>query len=392
VEFKVPYYLAMSEKAPGLARELSKAGLLEQHLQQKSEEAHELLRQLLANVPKDDLNGRRMAEEVVLATLLDFPVPEREQNLETPEPPHDLRVPTQPQGPNQSPYSPCARSAAPTPGIPPQTGLEAIRALARPAAPEGGTPSRPLTPEQAAIAEEEEMERAERDGLVPLLDEQGRWVGYRRPEAPAAAEHPPEAPRAAAPEDTPEQTAFQAEQPAVSSAALSPPASATGTERRGRARRWLIAGIILLGISALVYTCNDRNARERAHREQPLMEQRRQEIAAFLTPEVARATIEHRLALRIARDGPTLVVNGEDVLHTVSVFPLNVPWVVSCDQVGLSLQLGNTSSDADSVDAAFISIIPPGTTELLSAEKCREIAPIVGKIMSAITYVPSGLR
>ena len=73
MEFKEPYLLAMRESAPEMFMQLRKSGQLEQHLQEKSVQAHQLLRELLSHSPNPSLPERREAEEQVRATLIDFP-------------------------------------------------------------------------------------------------------------------------------------------------------------------------------------------------------------------------------------------------------------------------------------------------------------------------------
>jgi hypothetical protein len=92
MEFKLPYLLAMRQQDPKEFMALRRAGKLDQHVQEKAEEASRLLKELLARAPRDShgevsLAARREAEEHVRATLIDFPVPKRDQN---PEPPDDL--------------------------------------------------------------------------------------------------------------------------------------------------------------------------------------------------------------------------------------------------------------------------------------------------------------
>ena len=93
MEFKEPYLLAMRDRAPKMFMQLRRSGMLDQHLDQMSGQAHEMLAQLLAQEPKGK-NGLplnpaalREAEEIVRATLIEFPTPEKEQRL---EPPDDL--------------------------------------------------------------------------------------------------------------------------------------------------------------------------------------------------------------------------------------------------------------------------------------------------------------
>ena len=95
MEFKGTFLLAMREKDPKLFMALRRSGQLNQYVQEKSQEAHAMLRGILAKREKSPHGNPlpadlREAEEVVLAHFLEFPVPEREQN---PEPPDDL--PTQ---------------------------------------------------------------------------------------------------------------------------------------------------------------------------------------------------------------------------------------------------------------------------------------------------------
>lgn len=89
MEFKIPYALAMREADPKGFNELSRSGKLEAHLQEVSLKAHQMLKDLLADKPRShglvSQADVAAAEEVVRATLIDFP--EKEQN---PEPPDDL--------------------------------------------------------------------------------------------------------------------------------------------------------------------------------------------------------------------------------------------------------------------------------------------------------------
>jgi len=92
MEFKGPYLFSMREQAPKMFMELRRSGKLDQHLQEKSEEAHRLLEELLKGKPKDshglyDPADKREAEEIVRHQLIEFPTPEKDQN---PEPPDDL--------------------------------------------------------------------------------------------------------------------------------------------------------------------------------------------------------------------------------------------------------------------------------------------------------------
>ena len=125
MEFKVPYLLAMREKAPKMFRDLVKTGKMDQHLEQKTTEAYDLLDQILGQRPKDahgevGLADRREAEEVVRATMLDFPQTKPDL-METPEPPDDLPSPRQ-----------SIRSRAPTSSSSPATSGKNVAALKKP--------------------------------------------------------------------------------------------------------------------------------------------------------------------------------------------------------------------------------------------------------------------
>jgi hypothetical protein len=90
MDFKVPYLLAMREQAPKMFMELRRSGRLEQFLQQKSHEAHQLLREILAKHQQNEppsLQQKREAEEQVFGLMIEF-LPE--QKPEFPEPPEDL--------------------------------------------------------------------------------------------------------------------------------------------------------------------------------------------------------------------------------------------------------------------------------------------------------------
>jgi hypothetical protein len=85
MEFKAPYLFAMREQAPKMFNELRRSGKMDQHLQEKSEEAHRLLAELLADKPKNkhglyNLADEREAEEFVRSQLIEFPKPEKDQS------------------------------------------------------------------------------------------------------------------------------------------------------------------------------------------------------------------------------------------------------------------------------------------------------------------------
>jgi len=94
MEFKSIYVHALRDNNPALLRDLVRNGQLEAHLQAKSAEAHELLNQLLASEPKGpdglpkDQQAQRLAEERVLAEMLEFPeeTPSEENQEPTDDP------------------------------------------------------------------------------------------------------------------------------------------------------------------------------------------------------------------------------------------------------------------------------------------------------------------
>ena len=78
MEFKSPYVRAMRERAPKMFNELRRNGLMERHLQEKSEEAHRMFEELTAGAPKlqsgypEEPHATR-AERLVFETLIEFP-------------------------------------------------------------------------------------------------------------------------------------------------------------------------------------------------------------------------------------------------------------------------------------------------------------------------------
>jgi hypothetical protein len=85
VEFQEPYVLVMSERAPKMFRDLIRSGHMEEHLQQKSTEAHRLYRELLAQYPNPGLREEREAGEQVFALMIDFPPECRPERAEPPD-------------------------------------------------------------------------------------------------------------------------------------------------------------------------------------------------------------------------------------------------------------------------------------------------------------------
>jgi hypothetical protein len=160
----------------------------------------------------------------------------------------------------------------------------------------------------------------------------------------------------------------------------------SGWRKRGRLV-WLV--VVLVSLVGL-YSCISRKAKERADgeaaradRESARTEQKQTEFAKFSTSELARAEIERRLNRQLNREGLTLVVDSGNVLHTVNVVPVSVPWVVSCDMLGLNVQLGSAGSDSSA--ALTLEIISPEFRDILSAERCKEVAPILGDLMVMMT-------
>ena len=86
MEFKEPYLLAMREQAPKMFMELRRHGRLDQHAQQKSQEAQAMYAGLMKAHHNPGPAERHQAEEIVRATLIEFPPEQKPQdNLEPPE-------------------------------------------------------------------------------------------------------------------------------------------------------------------------------------------------------------------------------------------------------------------------------------------------------------------
>lgn len=91
MDFKGRYLEMMKEEAPQLLRQLNKQRQTIAFLERQSDIAHDLLDQMLANVPRDQygeipMAEEREAEERVFAMMAEFPDPETIAR----EPPHDL--------------------------------------------------------------------------------------------------------------------------------------------------------------------------------------------------------------------------------------------------------------------------------------------------------------
>jgi hypothetical protein len=149
--------------------------------------------------------------------------------------------------------------------------------------------------------------------------------------------------------------------------------------------RWLVLLAVLPLIIGAVSGCDDRDKKSNAERAA----ERQAELAKFAIPDLARAEIERRLALRLVRHGLTLMAKDVAPLSTIYILPIGIPWVVSCDILGLSVKLGSNFSEADSVSIDIISLESVGD---LSVDKCQEIAPILGSLMTAMTYTPARFR
>ena len=79
MDFKTPYLLAMQDQAPKMFNELRKTGALSGFVAAKSAEAHKMLDEATADLPKTPSGAvaspqlAREAEEKVLSTLIEFP-------------------------------------------------------------------------------------------------------------------------------------------------------------------------------------------------------------------------------------------------------------------------------------------------------------------------------
>jgi len=73
MDFKEPYLLAMREQAPRMFNELRRTGTMDRHLQEMSERAHAMFREIVGPTNEISPAQRREAEERVRATLIEFP-------------------------------------------------------------------------------------------------------------------------------------------------------------------------------------------------------------------------------------------------------------------------------------------------------------------------------
>jgi len=148
-----------------------------------------------------------------------------------------------------------------------------------------------------------------------------------------------------------------------------------------RFHKLLTMGPTILAL-ALASGCDNQNANSEATKEA----QAKAELAKFETPELAQAEIERRLGLYLTRNGCTLTVKTDAHISSIYVVPVSIPWVVSCDRFGFSVQFGSGFSDNDSIS---IDIIPAKLASQLTEDKCSLLAPIAGEQMMVLTYVPS---
>src|SRR5262245_48537664 len=87
MEFQNRYLQALRENDPKGFNQLRRSGQLDAYLKQKTAEAYQLRRQLLASQPKDPQSVRAV-EEQVMALMLEAPSLESELR----EPPNDLKT------------------------------------------------------------------------------------------------------------------------------------------------------------------------------------------------------------------------------------------------------------------------------------------------------------
>lgn len=88
MDFTEPYLLAMREQAPKMFAELRRHGRMDQHLKLKGQEAQAMLQDLMSRYHNPGPAERQHAEEIVFATLIDFP--QEKPPVENLEPPEDL--------------------------------------------------------------------------------------------------------------------------------------------------------------------------------------------------------------------------------------------------------------------------------------------------------------
>ena len=73
VDLRIALQDHVLDVAPGYAVALNKSGQWKEWLEESAENAWSEWKILTANLPENDLNGRQMAREVVLAHLLELP-------------------------------------------------------------------------------------------------------------------------------------------------------------------------------------------------------------------------------------------------------------------------------------------------------------------------------
>ena len=158
-------------------------------------------------------------------------------------------------------------------------------------------------------------------------------------------------------------------------------------------RKWLIGLLTALLLSTavlLVKQVPSGRARSDEGTDANTAKEQASELAKFATPSLARAEIERRLSQRLVRDGLMVVIeDGDATMHTTYVLPVTTPWIVYCDTFGLRVQFG---ADVSSGGSVLIQIIPIGAAGVLSAEKCKEIAPVLGNVVTIVTYAPAKFR
>lgn len=90
MDFKVPYVEWLANNDPKAFNQICRSGMLQAHLQQKSVEAHRLLRELLANEPKDSTGLVKNPAAEINAENQVFALMCEGSSQAGPEPPHDL--------------------------------------------------------------------------------------------------------------------------------------------------------------------------------------------------------------------------------------------------------------------------------------------------------------
>ena len=140
--------------------------------------------------------------------------------------------------------------------------------------------------------------------------------------------------------------------------------------------RQVISWIAMLSAVGVVIAWNARKHDQERIRGDGL----RTDAALMADPLRAGPELERRLREHVnSREGMLIVTDTLPGIPTIYVLPMSAMWVVSCDILGLSVAFGPGSGEYDNsvnVDLTRVPISPP---------QCRDLAPMIGEKVLAIT-------